>query len=161
MKPIFPLFEQILNSAEKVTFSIEKTDDGMLRVSVIPALTAAPDNLPDDQADLRAALAYPLVIKESADTLDADFPECLTTFANSRTSIQSSLTILQSLKDSANRGRNAASKAKDKSARKTAGSTTKSASKGEAGNNEKDIGGTVPPPSTDTTTLDATDATLL
>ena len=111
---LFTHFEQLLSSAESITFTMEKQPDNLMRVSLSPNLVAAPDNLPDAQAKLRAALTYPLVVKGSANDLDERFSAMLQDYANSRTAIQGSLSVLSTLKKVAASGSQQAAQAKRK-----------------------------------------------
>lgn len=151
MTQLFTRFSQILNHAEKVSFSIERQADTTLRLIVTPELKAAPDNLADDLAQLRGALALPLVITDTAEKLDQDFMASLTTYANSRTSLGNSL---DALKEAAKTAQNKVSHAKAKVQKKD------KATDAETGTSASP-GGTAPAPTAPASVTQASDADLL
>lgn len=141
MSELFATFDQIIGAAEKIIFTIEKRAGVGLRVIIQPALKTAPDHLPEDQANIRAALALPIVVTAPAAQLDAEFPTCLSSYANQRTSLAASLGVLESLQEASKQASNTAGKAK-------AGTATRS-DKDSGRTTESDVvGGTAPPPVT-------------
>lgn len=141
MSVLFTLFDQMLGSAEKIVFTLEKRAGTGLRVIVQPALKTAPDNLPDDQANIRAALALPIVVTASAAQLDAEFPGCLSSYANQRTSLAASLSVLESLQEATKQAFNVAGRAKTGAAAKVGKDAHNST-------HAQEVGGTAPPPMT-------------
>lgn len=107
---MFSIFEQMLTSAERVTFTIQKGDGNTLKVFVAPGLKAAPDNLDEESANLRAALSIPLVVSGTGEELDSDFPRCLTQYSEQRVALSGSLSVLDTLREANKK----ASKAVDK-----------------------------------------------
>lgn len=141
MSELFTAFDQILGAAEKIIFTIEKRAGAGLRVIIQPALKTAPDNLPEDQASIRAALALPIVVTAPAAQLDAEFPACLSSYANQRTSLAASLGVLESLQEASKQASNTAGRAKTGAAIKAGKETGKTIESGA-------VGGTAPPPVT-------------
>lgn len=139
---LFTLFDQLLGCADSLTFKVEKVDGGKLRVITTPNLKAAPDNLSTELQELRASLALSLVITESAASLDSGFLERLQEYANARTSINSSMGTIESLKKTANKASKKAQGGKESNT-KTKGK--KSSTKSEAGSDAKP-GNSAPPP---------------
>ncbi|RMG32514.1 MAG: PRTRC system protein E [Gammaproteobacteria bacterium] len=85
-----------LNTADALTFRIQGAENGKLRLTVIPELKGeAPTE--GDGADLRAALALPLVLTDDPARLDAGFTEILREYAAQRASLKQSLAVIDSL----------------------------------------------------------------
>lgn len=111
MSQIFSTLSGLLGAAEKVQFTIEKAKGGKLSVLVVPILKDAPEELPAEQAQARAALALPLRLTESADKLDADFVGLLTRYRDQRQEVADDLDALARLKEASKNAKKAISKA--------------------------------------------------
>lgn len=79
---------KLLNEGESLKFSIERAKDGKLKVMVLPTLTDNAEEVPEEVADMRAALATPLVLTVPADTADAVFTDALSKYQQARQPIK-------------------------------------------------------------------------
>ena len=85
-----------LNTADALTFRIQATEGGKLRLTLLPELKGeAPTD--GDEAELRAALAMPLVITDDPVQLDNGFVGTLREYAGQRASLKQSLAVIESL----------------------------------------------------------------
>lgn len=125
MNTLFQHLALALNTADALSFRIQATDNGQLRLTLLPELKGeAPTE--GEGADLRAALAMPLVITDTPLQLDADFIGTLREYAQQRASLKQSLAVIDSLKQANTK---AAAKATKASSAKTkpASATAKAA----------------------------------
>lgn len=96
---LFQHLAMALNTADSLTLKIDDQGNGQLRVTLLPGF--APDNAPTesgDDAELRAALALPLVICETPTNLDAHFVDLVREYAQQRASLNQSIQVIDSLK---------------------------------------------------------------
>lgn len=87
---MFDIFEKMMQSGEKIIFTIEKKND-KLAVLVQSQLNGKSDDLTSELGSLRAAISMPLYVVASADELNNEFPEGLAEFASARESSKSAL----------------------------------------------------------------------
>ena len=86
MMSLFEQMEAILQTAEKVSFSIEKTTNGQLAVLVQPVMRDYPD-CPDGVAQIRGTLSMPVRVVDSATNLDAGFLQKMVAWNQGRSSL--------------------------------------------------------------------------
>lgn len=112
MNTLFQHLALALNTADSLTFRVQGAEGGRLRLVLIPELK---DEAPTEgkDADLRAALAMPLVITDDPARLDEGFVERLREYAQQRASLRQSLAVIDSLQKA---NAKAASKATKRSA---------------------------------------------
>lgn len=108
---VFTGLNKVLGNAEAVNFTVRRAKDGKLTVLIVPQLEAAAENLTDEEAQVRAALAVPLRVTETAEALDRSFLALLTEYANQRKEVVDELDALQKVKEAAKNARKAISKA--------------------------------------------------
>ncbi len=108
---LFSTLSGLLGAAEKVQFTVEKAKGGKLSVLVVPILKDAPDELPAEQAQARAALAMPLRLTETADKLDTDFVGLLTRYRDQRQEVADDLDALARLKEASKNAKKEINKA--------------------------------------------------
>lgn len=146
---LFQTLAPALATAERVTFTIEKKGNQIIAI-VEPHLRAAPENMPENVAQVRAALAFPLRMTGSAQQLDEDFLPMLGQFNETRDVVAENLRSLESLKEAANKSSKAVNKARGKanasageeSAEEEAGEEEEAGSEGVGST----VSGNVPPP---------------
>lgn len=110
---LFSTLSELLGAAEKIQFTVEKARGGKLAVLVVPILKDAPEDIPAEQAQARAALAMPLRLTESADKLDADFVGLLTRYRDQRQEVADDLDALARLKEASKNAKKAIGKASE------------------------------------------------
>ena len=101
------LFEQlagVLTAGERLRFEFARNGDNGLTILVQPLLTKPVENLEDDTAPLRAALAMPLRITGSVVELDARLPALLATYGERRRDVEMKVTALEALKEAGKAG---------------------------------------------------------
>lgn len=137
----------VLGTAERVSLTLERTKDG-IAVLVIPALKEAPDNLPENEQQIRAALATPLRVTGPVDEIDAQLLDLLVAYSTERGYVAADLDALAQLREAGKKSQKALTKAKQ-----SAPQAAVAASCGDGGCEESEatpaaeVGGTVPAPS--------------
>jgi len=110
--PLFQSLSAALNTADSLNFSITPASDGRLRVVITPLLNGeAPTD--GDAAEIRAALSLPLVITDTAESLDESFCDLLRDYASRRAGLSAITASLDAI-----------SKATEKAGKKVAGNTS-------------------------------------
>lgn len=112
------VFFQTLHRAlrDKENFRFQVTRDGeQLRVVIQPLLGDKSDTIdeesPDDSAQVRAALALPLLLQDFPATLDQQFAERISQFGEARAPLQDSFTqLIDNLKEADKNAKNTLSK---------------------------------------------------
>jgi len=101
----------VLGTAERVSLTLERTKDG-IAVLVIPALKEAPDNLPENEQQIRAALATPLRVTGPVDEIDAQLLDLLVAYSTERGYVAADLDALAQLREAGKKSQKALTKAK-------------------------------------------------
>lgn len=97
MNTLFQHLARALNTADALTLRVQAVDGGKLRLMLIPELKGeAPTEGKD--AELRAALAVPLVMTDDPARLDEGFVDMVREYAQQRAALRQSLGVIESLK---------------------------------------------------------------
>lgn len=98
MSQLFQHLALALNTADTLTLRIQGAENGQLRIMLLPELKGeAPTE--GEGAELRAALALPLVITDTPVQLDEQFVGMLREYAQQRASLKQSLAVIDTLKE--------------------------------------------------------------
>lgn len=150
---LFQTFDRILagdsDPVESVNFTVRRRKR-QLEVLVAPKLKDAPEKLDDADAQFRGALALPLRVCDDAATLDAQFFDQLTEYAQARADLAAECHALDELREAARQAK-AATKRASQDARSKKANEQKSGSPrpSEASATATAAGGTAPPPADD------------
>ena len=89
---LFDTLAKMMGNGEHIVFTIQKDGGDRLCVSVQPMLAQGPENPGDDIQQMRTGLAMPLIIRATAEELDAPaFMGALQDYKNARLSIHDGL----------------------------------------------------------------------
>jgi PRTRC genetic system protein E len=103
---------EAIGKDETTQITLERIDDKLVRMVIVPLLGKAPDNLSQEAANTRAALATPLVLRGEPEEIFADLGKHMEEYRQVRASLRTSQSALEGLKEAADRAKAAVTKAK-------------------------------------------------